>query len=133
MNPLLQAMLPELILSIVACALLLMGASTSRNVRKATPVLALAALVGVFIFQFGRTPNEVVADSAGTFRVFHFAQYIKQLAAGVGILFVLLAWPTNRDATGNASLDFATEAGEFFGLMLLAIAGIFLVAGANDI
>src|SRR4029453_9060231 len=26
-----------------------------------------------------------------------------------------------------------TEAGEFFGLMLLSISGIFLVAGANDI
>src|SRR5213078_4417887 len=45
----------------------------------------------------------------------------------------LLAWPSNRDATGNAAIDYATEAGEFFGLMLLSISGIFLVAGANDI
>jgi NADH-quinone oxidoreductase subunit N len=49
------------------------------------------------------------------------------------MLFVLLAWPTNREATGNSALDFGTESGEFFGLMLLAIAGIFLVAGANDL
>ena len=46
---------------------------------------------------------------------------------------MLLAWPTNRDATGNASLDFGHDAGEFFALMLLSIAGVLLVAGANDI
>src|SRR5213078_3359191 len=45
----------------------------------------------------------------------------------------LLAWPSNRDATGNAAIDYATEAGEFYGLMLLSISGIFLVAGANDL
>jgi NADH-quinone oxidoreductase subunit N len=136
---LLEAMLPELILVAVACVLLLMGASPRRAARKATPFIALAGLAFVFLYQLGRTGGAdagsaaVVTDFARTFRVYHFAEYIKLLAAGVGILFVLLSWPTNREATGNGALDFATEAGEFFGLMLLSIAGIMLVAGSNDI
>src|SRR6266480_2113210 len=93
MNPLLESILPETVLIVVACALLLMGASPRAQVRRVVPFLA----------------------------------------AGVGILLVLLAWPSNRDATGNGAIDYATEAGEFFGLMLLSIAGVFLVAGANDI
>jgi NADH-quinone oxidoreductase subunit N len=134
MNPLFQAMLPELVLAAVACALLLMGASTKAAMRRAVPVIALLTLAIVFWNQLTlETPNRIIIDSAKTFRVFNFALYIKMLAAGVAIMFVLLAWPGGRDATGNAALDFGTEAGEFFGLMLLSVAGIFLVAGANDI
>lgn len=137
MNPLLQAMLPELILSIAACALLLLGASTKTSARKAAPVIALGALLIVVIYQLGLEPSNKIlsdsADSTGTFRIFSFAQFIKLLAAGIGMLFVLLAWPSNQKGTGNAALDFGTECGEFFGLMLFSIAGIFLVAGANDI
>src|SRR5205807_6800402 len=44
-----------------------------------------------------------------------------------------LAWPSDAQATGNSALQFGTEAAEFFALMLLSIAGIFLVAGANDL
>lgn len=133
MNPLLEAMLPEVILTVAACALLVMGASPRAGVRRATPVIALLALVVVFFYQVSRPGGQLITDWAGTFKVYHFAEYVKMLAAGVGALFVLLAWPTNRDATGNSALDFGTEAGEFFGLMLLSITGVFLVAGANDL
>jgi len=110
----------------------LLGASSRPSSRRAAPVIALGALLCVFLYQLSNG-DKAIADAAGTFRVFQFAQYIKMLAAGVGMLFVLLAWPSNMTATGNASLDYGTECGEFFGLMLLSIAGIFLVAGANDI
>src|SRR5256886_15018441 len=134
MHPLLESILPELILITVACALLLMGASPRAAVRRVVPFLALAALVVVFFYQVTRDGRaETLTDATQTFRIFRLAEFIKMLAAGVGILFILLAWPANPDATGNAALDYATEAGEFFGLMLLSIAGVFLVAGANDI
>src|SRR5206468_5118764 len=68
-----------------------------------------------------------------TIHIDAIARYIKILAAGVGVIFVLLAWPTNEGATGNRALDFGQDGGEFYGLMLLSISGIFLVAGANDI
>src|SRR5207244_6525783 len=135
MTPLLQAMFPELVLIAAACVLLLMGAMRSVAAPKAVPVIAVLALLFVFFYQLTRDSGlaQMLADPFGTLRVFNFAQYIKLLAAGVGVLLVLLAWPSNRDATGNAAVDYATEAGEFFGLMLLSISGIFLVAGANDI
>src|SRR5436190_331952 len=134
MHPLLESMLPELILITVACALLLMGASPRAAVRRVVPFLALSALVVVFFYQVTRDGRaETLTDATQTFRIFRLAEFIKMLAAGVGILFILLAWPSNPDATGNAALDYASEAGEFFGLMLLSIAGVFLVAGANDI
>ncbi len=59
--------------------------------------------------------------------------YIKMLSAGVAILFVLLSWPTDELATGNSALNYNTECAEFFGLLLLSITGIFLVASANDL
>src|SRR6202453_3185824 len=51
----------------------------------------------------------------------------------MGVLFVLLIWPSNRDATGGPAHYYGYEAAEFFGLMLLSIAGIFIIASANDI
>src|SRR4051794_40619969 len=135
MPSLFQALFPELVLITTACVLILMGAARSAGVRKVVPILALLALAFVFVYQLMQDPSSagVLSDPARTLRVFTLAQYVKLLAAGVGILLVLLAWPSNRDATGNAAIDFSTEAGEFFGLMLLSISGIFLVASANDI
>ena len=134
MTQLLHALFPELVLITVACALLLLGAVPKASARRVTPILAILALIFVFGYQITRDPSaRTLQDETGAVAVFNFAMYVKLLAAGVGILFVLLAWPTDRDATGNAALDYGTEAGEFVGLMLLSISGIFLVASANDL
>ena len=135
MNQLLTALAPELVLITAACVLLLLGAVPRAGARRAAPIIAILALVFVFGMQLARDDmgQTAVRDDSGAVMVFNFAQFVKLLAAGVGILFVLLAWPSNRDATGNAALDYATETGEFFGLMLLSISGIFLVASSNDL
>jgi NADH-quinone oxidoreductase subunit N len=134
MNVLLPAMFPEIVLIAVACALMLLGVSPRAGARRAAAWIALITLVALFIFQVvHEAPTQTLADPQGTVRVFAFAGYIKMLATGIGILLVLLAWPTNRDATGNSAMNFATESGEFFALMLLSLAGICLVASANDI
>ena len=73
------------------------------------------------------------SDRYDTFRLFTFGHYIKLLTAAVGVLLVLLAWPTNAEATGNSAMNFGQESGEFFALMLLSLSGVMLVAGANDI
>src|SRR3954467_5442511 len=124
MTPLVQALLPELILISVACVLLLMGVSPRPATRRLVPWIALLALAGVFAYQLVNHATTTLADPGNAVRVFHFAEYIKMLAAGVGILFVLLAWPSNLGPRGNAALNFGTEAGEFFGLMLLSISGV---------
>ena len=126
---------PELILVAVACVLMLLGTSSKALARRVVPVLALLALVVVFVMMAMATvdPAAAVTDEWDTVRVGPMANYVKLLTAGVGAMLVLLAWPTNAAGTGSRSLEVGTEVGEFFGLMLLSLAGVFLVAGANDI
>lgn len=130
-------MLPELILLLAACALFLLGTSSKAASRKLAPVLAIGALIVVAIYQLIRVTSvhsgEEMRDSYGAFAVGPFAAYIKLLTAAVGIVLALLLWPTNAQGTGSASMDVGAEAGEFFGLMLLSIAGVMMVAGANDL
>lgn len=138
---LLSLLLPEIILISVASLLLLLGLSSKRGARRLAPVLALLSLLAVLGFQIYRVAtygphtefDSFGGSGTGTLRVAAFAQYIQLITAAIGILLVLLAWPTNDDATGNGSLHFGADAGEFFALMLLSLAGVLLVAGANDI
>src|SRR4051812_18743674 len=132
-----QVIQPELILVIVACALFIVGVIDRPAARKASAAVAGLALGGGFILQIAQTGSDtasmVLTDPSGAFRVGAMAQYVKLLSAGVGIMLALLAWPSDRLATGNSGLNFGTEGGEFFALLLLSISGIFVVAGANDV
>ena len=118
MNELLSLILPEIALVTVACGLFLIGVSRRAASRRLAPVLALAALAAVFAWQVFlvtvRAYPTAVTDSWKTVNVGHFALYVRLLASGVGIVLVLLAWPTNRDATGSASMNFGADSGEFF-------------------
>jgi len=132
-TPLVQIIWPEFVLACAACLLMLMGVSRSVFVRKATPLLAVGVLVVIFGTLFSQESVErSLRDSSGAVRVNAFALYIKLIAAGIGSLILLLAWPTNARGTGNNALEFGQEAGEFFGLALLSICGLMLVASAND-
>ncbi|MDB5293329.1 MAG: nuoN [Phycisphaerales bacterium] len=126
---------PEFLLVAAACVLFLLGTVATPAARRLVPVISLIALGVVFLVnlfqhvdtQFGdRDPTNVIL-------VNNFAIYIKMLAAGMGMLFVLLSWPTSPDSTRNSALDVGQDVGEFFALMLLAITGILLVASAQDI
>jgi NADH-quinone oxidoreductase subunit N len=144
-SSLVSLLLPELILVAVASVLFLVGLSSRRGARRTAPVLAFLSLIAVFVVQViriggaGQTEFDAfggrgsAGEFFGTVRVAEFAQYVKLIAAGIGALLVLLAWPTNQDATGNTALLYGKDAGEFFALMLLSLAGVLLVAGANDI
>jgi NADH-quinone oxidoreductase subunit N len=146
MDSLVWLLLPELILAAVACALFIFGLSKNVSTRRMTALIALVALAVVLIIQMLRVSGGAPGTgydnyggygdggaATGTVRIGEFAQYIKLIAAGVGILLLLLAWPTRDDGSGNSALDYGSDAGEFYGLMLLSLTGIFLVAGANDI
>jgi NADH-quinone oxidoreductase subunit N len=137
MNLLLSAMLPEIVLCAVACVLFLLGVSTRVLSRRLAGEIALVTLVVLFLIQLYKTGAAAVQppliDSWGTVHVYHFSQYIKLIAAGVGALLVLLNLPTNAEATGGSASDFGHDTGEFFALLLLSLAGLFIVASANDI
>src|SRR4051794_11736958 len=135
MSTLLSILLPEIILVVVACALLLLGVSSKAAARRLAPALALGALAAVVALQMYALVDEpsVRSDRWNTVVATGFTHYIKMLTAAVGGLLVLLAWPTNADATGSRSLQFGGDAGEFFALMLLSLTGVMLVSVANDL
>src|SRR6185437_10462638 len=127
---------PETLLIVVGCLLFLVGMSQKPRVRRIAPVAALASLVAVFVIVLwtgGPQSQEPLHDQWNSITIFRFQEYVKLISAGVGVLLVLLAWPTNSDATGNPGIQYGHECGEFFGLMILSIAGIFMVASANDL
>src|SRR5688572_3980013 len=130
---LLRLIAPELFLIGTACALFLLGVSSKATARRAAPVVALLALLAALVVEMMRDPSDgALVDPFGAFRITGFTQYIRLLAVGVSVMFVLMSWPSDRAATGNSALNFGTEAGEFFALMLLSVAGVLLVAGADD-
>jgi NADH-quinone oxidoreductase subunit N len=134
MLELIHAMFPEIILCAMACLLFLMGVSRWPVVRRAVPVLALLALVIALVSQFSMFAGSgSLSDAKHTVQVYEFGRYIKLLSAVIGILLVMLAWPDEPSGTGGPAIEWGAEAGEFFALMLLSLAGLFIVAGANDI
>jgi NADH-quinone oxidoreductase subunit N len=112
-----------------------MGVSFKPAVRRAAPILSIIALFIAAISQLSPIAGNAPRFDLHwyTVHVYEFARYVKILSSGMGILLVLLVWPSNRDATGGPAHNFASEASEFFALMLLSIAGIFIIASANDI
>jgi NADH-quinone oxidoreductase subunit N len=141
MNQLTQmffALLPEFVLAGAACVLFIIGTANSPQYRRGAAIVALLAVGAVFIQQLvgfrtlgvGGGP---LTDPWNSVRVTEFSNYIKLITSGLGILLILLAWPTNDDATGGNAFEVGHELAEFYGLMLLSICGVFLVASANDI
>ncbi len=125
---------PEALLAAMGCVLFLMGVGKSAATRRACAMLALATVVAIFVGLILRgAPSVPVTDPWKVVRLFEFAYFMKLLVSGVAILLILLAWPTDDDATGNPAMNFGQDAGEFFGLMLLALAGLMLTVSANDL
>ena len=134
---LLSYVIPETILIVAAGVLCLMGVVDRPAARRAVPFVAIAAMAAALLavlYGWGADSTSVAPASAvGSFRLTPFSQFVKALTLAVGGLFVLLSWPSDGKGYGNASLDYGRDAGEYFGLMLLAVAGVLLVAGANDL
>jgi NADH-quinone oxidoreductase subunit N len=133
MKAMLANLAPELMLCGIACILFLLGCSTRRSSRQMAPFLALIALVFVLIPVFARRNVNRIEPLDSSVVIDGLAHFIRALTPVVAILLVLLAWPTNREQTGNSALDYGNDAGEFFALFLLSIAGLMLVSVANDL
>src|SRR5271170_1544442 len=128
METLINALLPEIILCSVACALFLIGVSRNPAMRRLAGLLALMAMVVVFLIQLATMWPKIqtpLIDDFGTVRIFNFAQFIKLLGAGVGAMLIMLNMPTNAACTGGSASDFGNDTGEYFGLLLLSVAGLF--------
>src|SRR3954469_23620039 len=98
MESLLQVMWPELVLCGTACLLFLLGVSPRPSSRRLAALIAIVALLAVFICQLrNAVADEVWSDQWNTVHLDSVAHYVKTLAAGIGVIFVLLAWPTNEN------------------------------------
>jgi NADH-quinone oxidoreductase subunit N len=134
MTQIFSVLWPEILLVVVGALLLLGGVVQRASLRRSAPVIAFITLAVIFAAFFAESPiRHAATDRWNTVSVYTFQQYVKLITAGIGVLLVLLAWPTNDDATGNPAIQYGHEAGEFFGLMLLSLAGVLFVASANDI
>jgi NADH-quinone oxidoreductase subunit N len=130
---LLRLIQPEILLIAAACFSLMLGVTKRPFAKWLAPGLALASLVIVFVSQGLNLYVHTGVDEFNTVRVGDMANYVKLLTAGIGAVLVLLNWPSNAAGSGAHSVELGTEIPEFFGLMLLSLAGVFLVAGANDL
>ncbi len=133
MKAMLANLAPELMLTGIACILFLLGCSNKRASRQMAPFLALIALVFVLVPIFARRSMPHLDSMDSSVVVDGISHFIRALTPIVAILLVLLAWPTNRDQTGNSALNYGNDAGEFFALFLLSIAGLMLVSVSNDL
>ncbi len=135
MKVLLTALTPEIVLASTACVLFLLGTSARALSRRVAAELALVAIFATFVIECCRIyigyPSAV--DAGGAVHLQPFGEFVKLITAGVGCLLVLLNMPTNADATGTAASDTGTDTAEFFGLLLLSLTGLMLVASANDL
>ena len=130
---LLSHSLPEFILLIVAALLFIAGASKSIATRRMTPWIALAGMAIACAFAIFARPVGIELDTTHSVSYDAFAVYVKTIATAVGLLFVLLAWPTSALADGNRSISYSTETGEYFALLLLATAGVCVVGSASSL
>ena len=137
--PLYKILLPEIILVVAACVLFLSGIVLRGE--RAGPIAATIAIVGVawaFLiaalqYRFMLEPTVAASDIFGGLRVTSFSLFLRMASLFIAGLLILLNWPGGRSGTGNASVNWGNDAGEFFGLLLLSFTGLILVANANDL
>lgn len=128
------ALAPEVILSGIACLLFVLGVFQGAVIRKSAPWLVLLAMIGAMVVVAGRMSEPASFEGVQeTILLTQFSMYVKLLALAVGMLLLLVNWPTNSDGSGHATLALGQESPEYFGLMLLSITGLTLVASANDL
>jgi NADH-quinone oxidoreductase subunit N len=126
---------PEVILSATACLLFLLGVSNRALLRKIAAEISFLALLVCFLIEWycTKSPTVPTFDSGGAVFTQSFSEYIKLITTGIGMLLVLLNMPTKRDGSGGNASDFGGDTAEFFGLLLLSLAGLCVVASANDL
>ncbi len=123
MHPIVEIMLPEIILGAGATLILMMG--LSRSLAAGSSNMAIVILAGAIAatirVHMGMSGDEEFAVAA--LRPGAFAWFVRLGVYGVGLLLVLV----------NRHVPEAEERGEYFSLMLFSLLGVATVALANDL
>jgi NADH-quinone oxidoreductase subunit N len=120
------SLLPELVLTVAACAVLLVAQAARESVRRVTPWVTLVGIVVAIVVlkggQFWGTPPAEITISGGL-AFDNLAGFVRISALILGVLIVLVSWVQPADA----------ERGEFFSMMLFSLTGLMLVGPATDL
>jgi NADH-quinone oxidoreductase subunit N len=120
-------LLPELILALMATLVYLGGAFLPSRPGWSWLAAASILLAGVALYEQGSAPTVQAAlatgSSGGPIAVDLFSTTLRWAILGVGLVFVMLAARWSEHA----------EASEFMGSLLMIVAGLMLVALANDL
>lgn len=120
------SLVPELVLVVAGCAVLLVAQAGRESVRRAVPWVALGGIVvAALLLRFGHswwTPAGEITI-AGGLAFDNLAAFVRIGALIVGFLIVLVSWVQPADA----------ERGEFFSMMLFSLTGLMLVGPAMDL
>lgn len=125
----LNSLVPEILLTLTAFAVMILGLSQNASTRRFTYVLSMGSLAIAAILAIG-APGETTA----------LAQFFKVATCLIGMaLFAVAAdlpdeassQPIDRD--GQKFDPSITTRGEFFGFFLLSLVGAMLCAGADDL
>ena len=116
-------LLPELVLVGSACVLFLLAAFRSN--RRTSGFLALCAIGAATAVSFYfKEPAFLASDRfVAAIDPTGVAQFVRWLALGAGVLYVLIGYSDSSRET----------APEYFGCLLVVLAGLSLVARANDL
>jgi NADH-quinone oxidoreductase subunit N len=133
-----QIVLPEIILVAAACVLFLIGfAGPKVNGRTCASIalvaIVLALLASLLPLSDGSLGAKVFSDTYQSLRLSGFGVFVRVVGLGMAIFLTALSWPGGRDASGNTSVHWGRDAGEYFGLLLLSFAGLIMVPMANDV
>lgn len=115
------SLLPEFVLLIGACAVLLAGAGGNREGGLHGP-LALATVLAAFLVACWQGAPDGNANPPGLL-LSPLLYYVRLGGLGVGVMVLLC----------NMHVPVATERSEYFSMILLSLLGLMLTAAANDL
>lgn len=118
----LTLLLPELIMLVGACVVLIVGVTTSPSTRHATSTAALLTVLAALVatLRLGVPPDGTIIPGLW---VTSLTIYVRCVTLVVGALITLVNW--NQPAS--------EERGEYMSLILFSLLGILLTSSANDL
>jgi NADH-quinone oxidoreductase subunit N len=122
----LGTLLPEIILAVAACAVLLLGQGRRDSVRRAATWVTLAGIVvAILVLRTGNLWSTLAEETiiGGGLAFDNLGGFVRISALVLGILILLVSWVQPADA----------ERGEFFAMMLFSLIGLMLVGPAIDL
>lgn len=133
-----QIVLPEIILVTAACVLFLVGFAGPKATGRLSASIALVALFLALLAALRPLREEslgakVFSDTYQSFRLSGFGVFVRIVALAMAIPLTLLSSPSGRDASGNPSVHWGRDSGEYFGLLLLSFTGLIMVPMCNDL